>query len=81
MYTSSDSGVTATMVHDFGGELLFGRAFDVTGWGERITKDEVEVVWWRFRGRGRPLELLRNGRAESFCDGPCVFDELSGCGP
>ncbi|MCB9719139.1 MAG: hypothetical protein H6712_35165 [Myxococcales bacterium] len=30
----------------------------------------------------RQLDVfLRNGRAESFCDGPCVFDELSGCGP
>lgn len=62
--TSIDRGVTATMVHDFGGELLFGRAFDVAAWGARVERDAVEVVWWRFRGRGSPMELLRNGKED-----------------
>ncbi|MCB9594781.1 MAG: sodium:proton antiporter [Sandaracinaceae bacterium] len=62
--TSSDRGVTPSMVHDFGGELLFGRAVDVETWAKRVERSEVEIVWWRFRGRGRPEQLLINGRNE-----------------
>ena len=79
--TSSDRGVTPEMVDDFGGELLFGRALDVDAWNKRLNKGELEVVWWRYRGRGRPAELLgeggtqylallhrRRGRAEPLTD-------------
>ncbi|MGE0788376.1 MAG: cation:proton antiporter [Sandaracinaceae bacterium] len=61
---TSDTGVTRSMVHDFGGELLFGRAVDVAEWAKRIEKGEAEVVWWRFRGGGRPAELFAKGGAE-----------------
>lgn len=59
--TSSSRGVTQAMVKDFGGELLFGRAFDVKAWARAVAHDEAELVRWRYRGRGRPLALLTDG--------------------
>jgi len=56
--TSDESGVTSQMVHDFGGEMMFGHATDVKSWAKRCAKSEVEVVWMRFRGGRRGLELL-----------------------
>ncbi len=56
--TSETHGVTEEMVRDFGGELLFGRAVEVEAWGKSWRRGELEVQRWRFRGRGRPAELL-----------------------
>jgi hypothetical protein len=60
--TSEDRGVTPSMVEDFGGELLFAQVTDVERWAKRADQGELEVVWFRFRGRGRPLELLMGGK-------------------
>lgn len=46
--TDMSAGVTAEMVDDFGGDLLFGGGVDLRRWNDRIRSGQTEVVWWTY---------------------------------
>jgi len=56
-----EHGVTPEMVDDFGGEVLFGAAIDVTLWSNRLEAETCEVVWHRFVGNRKSPRLCTEG--------------------
>jgi len=52
-----EHGVTPEMIHDFGGEVLFGAAVDVSLWSTRIENDDCEILWHRFVGNRKSPPL------------------------
>lgn len=61
--TQWEHGVTPEMVHDFGGEVLFGATVDVDRWSRRLDDEEAEVIWFRFVGNRKSKSLFTEGDA------------------
>lgn len=58
-----EHGITPAMVEDFGGEVLFGGAVDVSLWSTRLDAKECELVWYRFAGTRRSPRLCTGADA------------------
>jgi len=58
-----ERGVTPEMVDDFGGEVLFGAAVDVSLWSHRLDSETCTVVWHRFVGNRKSPGLCTEGES------------------
>jgi NhaP-type Na+/H+ or K+/H+ antiporter len=54
-----DTGVTPEMIHDMGGEILFGSPLEIGAWVRAAEADDVVVCWLR---RARRRAALPTGR-------------------
>ncbi len=61
-----EHGVTPDMVQDFGGEVLFGAAVDVSAWSTRIHDETCDIVWHRFVGNRKSPPLCAGNEKVSF---------------
>jgi NhaP-type Na+/H+ or K+/H+ antiporter len=60
-----EHGVTPEMIDDFGGEVLFGGAADVSLWSNRLNSESCEVVWHRFTGGRKSPPLFTMGESNA----------------
>jgi len=74
-----DYGVTPEMVHDFGGEVLFGAAVDVSLWSTRIENEKCEIVWHRFIGDRKSPSLCAGDKNVPFV--PLVVERKEDVAP
>lgn len=61
-----EHGVTSEMVEDFGGEVLFGAAVDVTAWSNLLDSKGCDLVWHRFTGNRKSPPLFTNAETHPY---------------
>ena len=57
-----ESGITAEMVDDFGGDILFGGDVDIKRWNERVRSGQAEVSWWKYAHPKKGARLSKETR-------------------